>query len=546
MKNTFSFSSLIQSILKKNRLLSLFLVLSVASSVALSLLPPLVLAGIVNRLTKGDTDFLNAALLYFLLTAAGGILDSGKEILITVFGQKMTHGIRSRMCEKLSRLPAQYYTAHESGDTASRFVNDVDTMEELFTDGVIGMFTDALKVCGIIFMIWIKSRGLGMMITLAAPLLFFLTRAFQKRMLKAQAASRAAVGKVNNHIPETVRNIRMIHAFGKESYMETCYDRYILDQYQATEKSNFYDSVYSPIIIMTSTVVIAVMMVMAASGGEMRSFFGMDAGTAVAVIAYVGRVFTPLEAIGMEIQTIQSAIAGKHRIEEFLNLPERTMPDPALRVTPNGQEKSCMALDDVSFGYDPAKPVLKHFSLSVRQGETVTLAGRTGIGKSTVFRLLLGLYEPQKGSVSVYGVKASSVPDREKRKLFGYVEQSFVMTEGSVADQISLFDPEITMDQIMKAAQLSGIHAKILQFPEGYDTPCRENLFSQGELQLLSIARAVARDPAVLLLDEITASLDAATEKVVMEALRRASENRTVLSISHRLYTDAEARIVSL
>lgn len=546
-KNRSTLFTSVSETMQKHPFLTALLILSLVLTTVLTLLPPLFLAGIINGLTGGRTDFLYDALLYFLFLALAGISDSLQEIMITVYGQKITHSMRSSMCGKLSRLPVSYFTKNEAGKTASRFVNDVDTMEALFSDGVMGMFANAFQVIGIISVIWIKSRGLGILLLLVTPLLFFMTRSFQRGMLKAQMLSRAAVAKVNGHLPETIRNIRMIHSFGKESYMENRYDGFIRDQYRATEKSNFYDSVYSPIIVIISTAMTAVMMVMAAGNNDMRALFGMDAGTAVAVIAYVGRIFTPIENIGMEIQNIQSAVAGKKRIDEFMQEPERYVPKAdAGSVLSKTSSAECITLSDVGFSYRPGEPVLNHVSFSVRSGENVTITGRTGIGKSTLFRLLLGLYEPQSGNIRIYGTDARDIPDSNKRGLFGYVEQSFYMVNGTVAEQISLFDSSISRERIEKAAELAGLGETIRTMEKGYDTVCRPNLFSEGQLQLLSVARAVVSDPSIMLLDEITANLDSSTEKKVMDALKKASENRTVLSISHRSTARTGSRIIEL
>ncbi|MDO5418360.1 MAG: ABC transporter transmembrane domain-containing protein, partial [Lachnospiraceae bacterium] len=333
------------AVVKNHRLLASAMLLLILCSILLSLLPPLVLERIVNQLTaampgnpmpvnppsfqsqsippqsvqpqhlgshlQGPQDIrflLYPALLYFASLAVSGLFEAAQNAAITVFGQKTTHQLRSQMCEKLSRLPAAYFTANEPGKITSRFVSDVDAVDALFTNGIISMFADACKVISIILVIFWKSKGLGLLMVLLTPLLFLLTRVFQKRMLKAQLANRDAVGKVNNHIPETIRNIRMIHTLFRQDYMEKHYDDYIQESYRAVEKSNLYDSLYSPIIIFISSCVIALMMLLSAMGGGMQQFFGMSVGTAVAVTAYVGKVFTPLESIGMEIQNIQSAV----------------------------------------------------------------------------------------------------------------------------------------------------------------------------------------------------------------------------------------------
>ena len=288
-------------------------------------------------------------------------------------------------------------------------------------------------------------------------------------------------------------------------------------------------------------------MILSAFGnGEVQLFFGMSAGTAAAVISYITQVFTPLESIGMEIQTIQSAAAGVHRINEFLQLPERTKarktntsrPDPA----------ACpVELQNVTFRYEESDPdILQSLSFSVKEGEQITLTGRTGAGKSTIFKLLLGLYTPQKGNVLINGQPADALSEHQRRKIISCVEQNFSMVPGTILDQITLFDPDITLEQAQTAAGLTGLDEVIRSFPEGYNTPCKPGLFSQGQWQLLSIARAVATNPRILLLDEITANLDADTEQTVLSALNRAGNGRTVLSISHRLYEKNGGRQIAI
>lgn len=537
-------SAIVLKTIQAHILLFLSLLFTIAGAVITGILPPLVLGEIIDKLTEGRYITLQMVLKYFALLAAAGVFDMMKESLITIFGQKITHGLRSEMCTKLSRLPASYVIKNEAGVIASRFVNDVDTVESLFTSGIISMVADACKVVSILAVIVVKSRGLGILMVLVTPFLFLMTRRFQKRMLKAQLANRIAVGKVNNHVPETIKNIRMIHTFHKESYMEKRYHQYIQDSYRAMEKSNFYNAIYSPIILIISAGLVAVMMILAAKGGNFQEFFGMSAGTAVAVIAYVGKVFEPLESIGMEIQNVQSAVAGMSRINEFLSEPERILPEkPEIDFD---YDQTAVELKQVRFGYETEQEILHQISFTVQPGENVTLTGRTGAGKSTIFKLLLGLYQPWDGSVSIYGTDAVQIPDSQKRRLFGYVEQSFHLIPGTVRDQITLKDENVSEKDVADAVHMTGLEEAVAALEKGYDTPCTPNLFSQGQMQLLSIARAVAANPKILLLDEITANLDSVTEERLLAALKEASRNRTVISISHRLYECSGGRRICL
>ena len=535
MKYEHPVGSMALEVIKKHKLLSIAMTAAALGSITAVLLPPLVLERIVDDLTAEKSIALSVIMMYFILIAASGLFDAAREFFIAVYGQKVTHRIRSEMCSKLSRLPAAYFTKNEPGVIASRFVNDVDSVDRLFTSGIISMLVDLCRIISIMAVIFVKSTGLGILVTITAPLIFVMTRAFQKRMLASQIINRQAVGRANNMIPETIRNIRLIHSLRKEDYAAGRYESRINESYQALEKSNFYDSVYSPIIINISTILIAVMMVLCARGGGFQNFFGMSVGSAVAVISYVSRVFEPIESIGMEIQNIQSAISGIYRIREFLNEKERTDVKPEQLLVSQDSDVPAVELCGVCFGYEEGIEVLHDFDFRVMPGEQVTLTGRTGTGKSTVFRLIMGHYEPWQGSVKIFGVDSSAVPDSSRRRIFGYVEQKFHMIPGSVIDQITLKDPSVSYEDVIKAAKLAGIDEIICALPAGYDTICEEGLFSQGQWQLLAIARAVAADPAILLLDEITANLDSETEKTVLDALQQASADRTVISISHRV-----------
>lgn len=563
------------SICTQNLLLPIALVITVVGAVVTALVPPLILENIVDGLTAENPMPIAQAFSYFGVTALAGLLESTRESLLIVFGQKLTHGLRSQMCEKLSQLSADTLSKMDAGTIASRFVGDVDTLETLFTSGIISMFADACTMIGIYAVLWQKNRGLAITLLAILPLIALFTRHVQKKMLAAQMDSRKAAARTSGLVPETIHCIRMIHVFGKEGFMRKRYDRTLQEGYAAMERTNFYDALYSPVILITDALVTGVVMLLSASSGpEVRMFFGMSVGTAVAVISYISRIFSPIESIGMEIQTIQEALAGAKRVGEFLELPtrletsedagEKAMTELGKASAASGTDYAvaagsgcaaaagsdraavaepakspavaCISLEDVSFGYEEEKMVLKHLSFEIKTGEQVTMTGRTGAGKSTIFKLLLGLYRPQKGCVKIYGQDAYLLPDSIRRRLFGCVEQSFKRVPGTVLEQITLSDPMISREDAVEAAKLAGLHEVIAGMEQGYDTPCTDALFSQGQWQLLSIARAVAAKPSILLLDEITANLDVGTEQEVLYALRRAGENRTVVSISHRLY----------
>lgn len=537
MKNK-SVGRVILNTIKEKWLLTAGIAITVVGAIVMALFPPLILAKIIDTITSGTMPTFYMVLMYFGFLLVTGLMESARETFLTVFGQKITHSLRSALMYKYSCLTTSGLTSQEPGTVVSRFVGDADTVENLFTSGIISMFADACKIISIVAVIWFKNKGLAIVLLVILPFLFVFTRIIQKNMLAAQIENRRAVGRASGHVPETLHNIRTIHTLGKENYMAQRYDEYICESYTAIEKNNFYDALYSPVILILNAIVVAVVMLFSASDNQsVLTFFGMSAGTAVAVINYISQIFAPVENLGMEIQTIQSAIAGVHRINEFFELDEFSVKKDLYIV-----ENTAMAADsdvlvdfnNVTFSYDDDKNVVENLSFSIKKGEQVTLSGRTGAGKSTIFKLLLGLYDPDNGSVLIAGQKATAIPDSEKRKVYGYVEQTFHMVPGTVKDQITLYDTLITDEDVIEAAKTVGLHDAIMELENGYDTICKPEDFSQGQWQLLSIARAAAAKPELLLLDEITANLDADTEKNVLDALNRVSKNRTVISISHR------------
>lgn len=564
----------------KKKWLSLGIITAVCGAVITALYPPLVLGRIVDTLAEGCQVPLYLIFLYMVFNVITGLMEAAREGLLTVFGQKITHALRSGLMEHFTRLTAASLSKQEPGAVVSRFVGDVDTVENLFTSGIVSMFADTCKIISILAVIWFRNKGLAILLFILLPFIFWFTRYVQRNMLEAQLRNRRAVSKASGHVPETLHNIRTIHNLGKEKYMEKKYDEYIGDSYKAMEKTNFYDAIYSPVILILNAVVVAVVMLFSASGNaKALSLFGMSAGTAVAVINYISQIFAPVESLGMEIQTIQSAIAGVRRINEFFALPAIEAVNADIKADFNVDIKADFNVDinadnnavletqtaninnseklkvrkactpyvqfnNVTFGYEADHIIIKDKSFNVDMGEQVTLQGRTGAGKSTIFKLLLGLYRPLKGQILIDGIDSSNIPDNMKRRIFGYVEQTFHMVPGTVKDQITLYDEAISMDEVVNAARLVGLHDTIMSFDKGYDTPCTQEIFSQGQWQLLSIARATAANPQLLLLDEITANLDAETEREVLKALKNVSENRTVISISHRV-TARTGRIIS-
>lgn len=536
MNNSLTGKSLHQ-VIKKNRGLAALLVLAVLGVVVMSLVPPQILRIIIdNNLVPGNREgLLRWAVVYLGALLFIGGFDFLKEAILTVLGQKVTKEIRSEMMRKLGRINYRFFSRHETGAVVSRFTNDVDAINILFTSGVVGMIISSFKIIGIVASIWIFSYKLGLMILLFLPVIYGITRLFQKRMLKAQIQNRILVGQVNNHISESLSNVLMIKSSSKEKYMEQNYTRYLLDNFLTLDKVNFYDAVFSPIIQFLRAVVIGSIVVL--SSGQLN-FLGISLGMIAASIELISNLFEPVEKLGMELQNIQQAVSGTRRVNEFYAEPEDEEENTELTAAEIIPDRSAVHLcfNNVSFQYETGTDILQNINLSLNPLEKITLVGRTGVGKSTLFKLVMGLLQPLEGVITLNGMDVCTIPNREKRKIFGYVDQDFHIIKGTVADQISLQDEGISRAQVAEALEFVGMLEYIESLEHGLDTVVTcDAFFSQGQKQLLGIARAIVTNPPILLLDEITANLDSLTEKRIVSVLHKASSAHTILSISHRL-----------
>ncbi|WP_139904030.1 ABC transporter ATP-binding protein [Clostridium thermarum] len=527
----------IVKVIKNNIGISVLLAFTICGVIGTSLIPPQILKYIVdhNLVPRTSDKLLVLAIAYIGVLLFIGIFDFVKEAVLTVLGQKITKEIRIEMMEKLERINAMFFSSNSSGTVVSMFINDVDAINSLFTSGIIGMMVDCFKLIGIVISIWMFSSKLGIVTLVLLPTIYGITRVFQKRMLKAQIENRILIGRVNNHISESVKNIQIIKAYSKESYMEDNYKRYLLDNYNTVEKVNFYDSVYSPFIQLTRAVVIAFIVVLST---RQLNYLDISLGMVAASIELISNLFAPIENLGMELQNIQQAISGIKRVNEFYNEPEDELKMNELKledIIPDSADVR-LSFNDISFQYEEGADVLQNINFNLKSNEKVTFVGRTGVGKTTLFKLIMGLLKPTKSSITINGIDVYDIPNSEKRRIFGYVDQNFHIIKGTVADQISLKDDGINREQIEKALDFVGLTEYVEALENGLDTKIiSDTLFSQGQKQLLAIARAIVTNPPILLLDEITANLDSITEDKIVSVLQKASDAHIILSITHRL-----------
>lgn len=509
-------------------LLSCGVILFFIATIAFTLLPPLLFAKIIDLLsTKQNIAFL-LIFSYFVFFLLESISTSIRDSLLIILSQKLTHALRSEMMHHFMNLDTGTITKQSPGAITSRIIQDVDTLEELFTSGIISMIADACTLISILVVLFQKASLAFYLLLLLLPVVFLFTRFTQKQMLKSEIQNRKAIADANAILPDTTNNLLMIQNLQAQPFMEDAYDQTIEQSYQALQKTNFYDAIYSPIILIINALTIGILILIATN--SKFTIFSMSAGNAVMCMQYISKVFGPIESIGMEIQTIQSSIAGIHRIQDFFTSEEKQAFQPVSNIQTTNP---IISIQHLHFAYD-TKEVLHDYNLEIHSGEQVTIQGRTGAGKSTLFKLILGLYKPDSGTIKVFDHDPFTFSPSIRRNIYGYVEQSFHPVRGTIKEQVSLFDPDITEKQLIHAYQIVGLWDIIQCFDQQLDTKYNDDLFSQGQKQLIAIARAIVLNPPLLLLDEITADLDTSTEQQVLLAIQNAMKDRTVISISHR------------
>jgi ATP-binding cassette subfamily B protein len=549
MPKTFKTSRFVARFLARRWGLTALLAFFVLGAALSGLLPPFALRYLIDGYiapalragTSPDAGALTLiALAYFGSYFLIGAFQVGENYLVDSFGQKLIRSLRFEMMEKSHRIRSEFFTSHGSGEMTSRLTDDVYAIELLFADGLVQMIVSLFSILGILVSVFFFSWALGLILAVLIPVIFLVTQLFRKGMLKSQLANRKVINKESNDLSETIDGALTIQNLGKEGYREKQFVGLLQEGYAVQDKTAWFDSVYSPILeILKAAAISAVAFLVVYSLGGGGLVIGLTVGTFAAALSLISDVFSPIEDIGQELQDMQEGVSGIQRVVAFMNEPEIAPKDDALSSAAilGAKAPSLIVFSGVSFHYaDGQELVFSQVSLAIRPLEKISVVGRTGAGKTTMFRLILGLLEPTAGTILVAGVEAAKIPDGAKRKIFGYVEQGFKPVPGTVKDQVTLGEAGLTLEAVRAAMRDSFLDDYVMgHLAGGYDAPFDEKDFSRGQLQLLGLARAIVANPRILLLDEISANLDSETEKQVIEALAKASSERTVISISHRL-----------
>lgn len=521
---------------KKHIFVFIFVILIIITVTLLSLVPPQLLRIIVDDVIPSGNinDLLKYALFYMLLFIFIGLIDFLKEILLVVISQGIGKNIRLEMLHKVNRLAYINFFKYDYGTLEAYFSNDVEEINTLITSGVISMAIDMFKMIGIVISIFVFSILFGFITLLIIPFIVLFTMWIRKRMYKAQSDNRKLEGNVNNLVLENLDNISTIKSFRIYDEIKNKYDKVLNSHFKTNQKVNNYDAMFSPIMQIAKTIIIVLIIVLSTSNNQL---FGMTVGMIVSSIDLITNLFTPIENLGMELQTIQKSLAAIDRINEFFKLEEDLIKDKNCEIT----DKVVLEFKDVSYSYDGVENVIENYNLKIENNERITLKGRSGSGKSTLFKLAYGLIKPIKGRVTINGVDSYLLSDDVKRKYLGIVYQDYYFSLGTIKDEITLLDSSISDEETYKVLRLVG-----LDRIKDINVPFKLTDYSTGELSLFNIARAIILNSKILFLDEMNAKIDSVTAKNIIDVINKVAKDKMVLSINHYGDLLENSRIINL
>lgn len=522
----------------------------------LSVIPPLLLQRIIDdHLVPGlATGILVLALLYLAVIILAEVFNFGITYLTAWVAQHALHKLRVDLFAHLQRLPLGYHDHTPLGDVISRCTADVETVNTLFTTGVSNLLLRLVQVVTTFAAMVLLSPPLAMLSILLLPPLALATRFFQVHIRDAERQRRKAIGMLNVYLQETLSGTEVVRAYNRGETMIARFRCALRETVAAFWKSESYNMFYTP--SLTVLVALCVSLLLWSGAGGLGQAWDLSIGTIIAFIILFQRFFDPLRNLGEDWQTVQSALSGIERIMQVLQTPIEASASVSSSLESGGGAMA--ALRNVTFGYLTGHPVLHEISLTVHPGEHVALVGRTGAGKSSLVHLLAGLYAPWSGDVYLAGLNPCGLTDKQRRRVVGVVPQVVQLFSGTVWDNLTLEDSCAARQDVVRAAKMAGVDRFVTLLPQGYDTLLsgvgggKGVQLSEGQQQLLSLARALVWDPAVLLLDEATSAVDYASESEFRTALRAAIQGdngsqRAAITVAHRLSKAREAdRVIVL
>ncbi len=514
-------------------LLASIMTLGVAGS---NLAGPYLLKVAIDRyIATGNLWGLNGvAALYILTHLVNWVCSYGQTYYMSWVGQNTLYSLRRDLFSHLQRLGFKFYDSRPAGVIMSRVTNDVQAIQELISGGLVHMISDVIVLGGIVTIMLLMNTRLALVSFLVLPFLTYTAIVFRNRVRRAYRDVRVKIANVNATLQESISGVRVAQSFVREDLNAQRFDQTNLENLQANMRAASLFSVFMPLVDCIGAAGISLILWY---GGRQVMAGTLTVGVVVAFISYLERFYRPLQDLGQIYNTMQSAMAACEKIFAIMDTePEIT--DRPGAVDP-GSLKGHVRFENVTFGYDPDRPVLHDINLEALPGERVALVGPTGAGKTSIINLLARFYDPQRGRIVVDGHDLRDLKVECLRKQIGIVLQDTFLFSGTVKDNIKYGKLDATDEEVIAAAKAVGAHEFIEKMPQGYDTPVGERgaMLSIGQRQLISFARALLRDPRILILDEATSSVDAYTEVLIQRALEKLLEGRTSFIIAHRLST---------
>lgn len=497
---------------------------------------PFVIKDMVDQvLSEKNTTMLNWIVLSIIVVfVIRGIAYYGQSYLMNYVGQRVIIDIRKAVFEKLQRLSMSFYDKHKTGTIMSYVTNDVSALQSAMVDNVVEMITETvILVASIVMMIYLDWKLF--LVTFATfPVVLFFIDSFGKRIRKSGSRIQEAAADITSVLQEVASSPRVIKSFVREGYEVDRFDKENMNNFRANMKYAQLSSTLTPTIEFVAAVGVSIILWY---GGNSVINGSITAGSLVAFLTYAVNISNPIKRLSRVIGNIQKALAAAQRVFDVLDLPEDIQNAPDAKALP--KVKGDVRFNDVSFAYNENEEVLSHVSFEVKPGEMVAFVGPSGAGKSTVASLLPRFYDATNGSITIDGQDIRKVTLDSLREQVGIVPQETVLFNGSVYDNILYGRLDATREEVEAAAKAANAHDFIMQLPDGYETMLgdRGMNISGGQRQRISIARAILKNPQILILDEATSALDTESERVVQEALDRLMVGRTSFVIAHRLST---------
>lgn len=486
-----------------------------------------------------DTKMLMWLLLIIVsLYASNWLISTINGVITLKVSQKLVFVLRTEFFEKMQKLPLEFYDTSSHGDTMSRITNDVDNISTTIAQTTTQLISSVLTLAGSFAVMMMLNVPLTLVVLLCVPLVALLTRTIAKRSRAYFLAQQRSLGSLNGVIEENIMGMKMVKAFGKQQDVLEQFKEINEKLYESGSKAQTWAGYMMPLMNVINNFIFASV---ALAGGILSVGYGLSVGTVVSFLSYSKQFAQPLNSVAGMFNTIQSALAGAERVFEILDSKEE-LPDlkDAIQMDhPNGD----VTFDNVCFSYNKSTPILKNVSFSVKAGEVVALVGETGAGKTTIVNLLTRFYDADSGRILIDNEPIKNIKRGSLRKCFSVVLQDTCLFTGTIMDNIRYSQKDATDEQVIKAAKVAHAHDFITKLPNGYHTMvsgATDNL-SQGQRQLVAIARAVLCDSPILILDEATSSVDTKTEKEIQNALVSLMKNRTSFLIAHRLSTIRDA-----